>query len=63
MARIIRDLSPGAHAVSVPCLACGRMLRLCDALIDADGPSFKAYYHTACAPAPDGERLIPQEPK
>lgn len=40
-----QDRSPGAFAVSVTCLHCGRMLRLADALIDPTGPAFKAYYH------------------
>jgi hypothetical protein len=46
----VRDRSPGARAVKVPCLVCGRMVRLADALIDAHGPAFKAYYHEDCAP-------------
>lgn len=49
--RIVYDHSPGAYAVSVPCLACGKMVRLADAAIDAHGPAFRAYYHEpACAP-------------
>jgi hypothetical protein len=48
--RLVFDHNPGAYAVSVQCLACGRMVRLCDALIDAEGPAFRAYYHRACLP-------------
>lgn len=45
-----RDTSRNAEVVSVPCLVCGRMLRLADAWIDTDGPAFRAYYHEACLP-------------
>ena len=44
----MRDLIKNASAppnVSVVCLHCGRMVRLCDALVDPTGPAFKAYYH------------------
>jgi hypothetical protein len=47
---LVRDTNLGAHNVSVPCLVCGRMLLLSDALIDRDGPAFRAYYHPACLP-------------
>jgi hypothetical protein len=47
---LVNDHSPGAYTVSVPCLTCGRMVRLCDALIDPNGPAFKAYYHVECRP-------------
>lgn len=49
--RLVQDHSLGAEAVRVPCIACGHMLRLVDAIIDADGPAFRAYYHVDCAPA------------
>lgn len=45
---IVTDKSPGAYAVMVQCLKCYTMLRLADALIDTDGPAFKAYYHPDC---------------
>jgi hypothetical protein len=48
--RLVQDHSFGAAAVSVPCLACDKMVRLADSIIDADGPAFQAYYHVACAP-------------
>lgn len=51
----MHDDSAGAHAVSVPCYVCGRMVRLCDALCDLDGPAFEAYYCPACVPA--GEKV------
>jgi hypothetical protein len=47
---LVRDHSDGAYAVSVACLACGDMVRLCDALINPQGPSFRAYYHPRCVP-------------
>ena len=47
----VHDHSFGAANVNVPCLACGRMARLADALIDPAGPAFRAYYHDDCAPA------------
>ena len=47
---LIRDTSYGAYAVKVPCLVCGEMLQLADALIDTDGPAFRAYYHEHCVP-------------
>lgn len=50
MSKYVRDLSAGARAVSVACLGCGATLRLADALVDTEGPSFMAYYHPACAP-------------
>lgn len=46
---IVFDLNPGAYSVSVQCLECGSMVRLCDSVIDADGPAFAAYYHKDCA--------------
>ena len=45
---LIQDKNPGAYAVSVQCLTCGKMLRLADALIDTEGPAFQAYYHRGC---------------
>lgn len=45
----LRDHNPGAYAVRVPCLTCGKMVQLSEALIDPSGPSFRAYYHDACA--------------
>jgi hypothetical protein len=45
MKTFVRDTSFGAHAVSVVCLTCGKLVRLCDALIDPNGPAFRAYYH------------------
>jgi hypothetical protein len=53
--RLVYDHSPGARAVSVPCLACGVMVRLSDAIIDLEGPPYRAYYHVQCLPvgAPD----------
>ena len=47
---LVVDHSAGASAVSVPCLACGRMVRLVDAQIDTNGPAFRAYYHRGCVP-------------
>lgn len=47
---LVHDHSDGAYAVSVPCLTCGRTVRLCDAWIDPNGPAFKAYYHEGCEP-------------
>jgi hypothetical protein len=47
-AKYVRDMSAGAQAVSVPCLECGRMVRLSAALIDPNGPAFRAYYHEDC---------------
>lgn len=47
---LVHDHSAGAASVSVQCLACAKMVRLADALIDPDGPAFRAYYHRRCAP-------------
>lgn len=47
--KYVQDHSLAAGNISVPCLACGKMVRLCDAIIDLDGPAFKAYYHEKCA--------------
>lgn len=47
---LVQDKSAGAHAVSVPCLECGRMVSLSEAFIDTEGPAFRAYYHGACLP-------------
>ena len=49
--RLLQDHLLGAANVDVPCLVCHGMLRIADAIIDADGPAFLAYYHVACAPA------------
>lgn len=54
--RLVKDHSPGAYAVSVRCLGCGKMMRLCDSLIDTEGPEFQAYYHKGCVP--EGEHSI-----
>lgn len=58
---IVRDTSRNAEVVSVPCLVCGRMLRLADAWIDTDGPAFRAYYHAACLPTPTSWGEMTQE--
>lgn len=55
MTRLVTDHSLAASAVFVPCLRddCKgkhRMVLLCDAVIDLDGPAFRAYYHAECAP-------------
>lgn len=47
---LVYDHSHGAAAVSVPCYVCNKMVRLCDALIDREGPAFRAYYHRGCLP-------------
>lgn len=57
MARLVRDHSAGAYAVRVACLHCGAMLQLSDAVIDRDGPSFRAYYHDACYPTTQDLRV------
>jgi len=44
MIRLVVDHSPGAFAVNVQCYVCGKMEKLADCVIDANGPSFKAYY-------------------
>jgi hypothetical protein len=56
--RLTEDKNPGAYAVSVQCLRCGKMLRLADARIDLDGPAFRAYYHEECAREEQNERLV-----
>lgn len=38
------------HNTSVLCLACGRWVKLLDAVVDRLGEPFKAYYHAACVP-------------
>lgn len=48
--RLAQDHSPGAYAVSVPCMACGKMHRLADSTMDLDGPAFRAYYCPDHAP-------------
>lgn len=48
--RLVYDHSPGAQAVSVPCIGCGRMHRLADSTIDMHGPAFRAYYCAECKP-------------
>lgn len=57
--KLVRDHSAGARGVSVPCLFCGEMLRLADAVIDRDGPAFRAYYHDDCAPVTRSVRIVP----
>ena len=39
-----RDTSPGAYAVTVTCIHCGRRRRLADVIADLDGPPFYAYH-------------------
>ena len=46
--RYATDSSFGSDTLRVQCLGCAKMLRLCDAIIDREGPAFKAYYHLAC---------------
>lgn len=46
----VRDYSPGAYAVSVVCLKCGKARRLSEMLIDPRGPAFQAYYCPECLP-------------
>jgi hypothetical protein len=43
--QFVRDRNPGAFAVRVQCLTCGKLVQLSEALIDPDGPAFQAYYH------------------
>lgn len=57
MHRFVRDTNPGAYAVRVPCLTCGRMLLLADAVIDLDGPAFQAYYHDTAECRPREETI------
>lgn len=56
--KLTRDLSAGARAVHVQCLTCYRMVRLSDAILDRDGPAFRAYYHDngACLPLTADQR-------
>lgn len=65
--KLVRDHSAGAYAVSVPCIKCGKMVRLSDAVIDRDGPAFKAYYHDTpeCRPAgtPAAEGIAERDSK
>lgn len=53
MPLLVRDHSLGAYSVHVACLTCGSMLLLADAVIDREGPPFRAYYHDTpeCRPA------------
>lgn len=46
--RLIYDHSPGAYAVRVACLTCGRMHTLADCTVDIDGTAFRAYYCERC---------------
>lgn len=48
--KLVQDHSIGARSVSVPCLVCGVMLTLSDAIMDRNGQSFQAYYHRECLP-------------
>lgn len=48
--RLMQDHSPGAYAVSVTCLHCGRMVPLADCTIDRDGEAFRAYFCPRCTP-------------
>lgn len=50
MAKLVKDHSAGASAVSVPCYRCGRMHPMVDSTMDLDGPSFRAYYCLDCTP-------------
>lgn len=36
---------------SVICCACGKWVKLLEALADREGASFKSYFHEACLPA------------
>ena len=56
--KLVSDRNPGAFAVKVPCIACGKMLLLAEAQIDVDGQAFMAYYHRGCVPI--GEVLAPE---
>jgi hypothetical protein len=51
MTRLMYDHSPAADDFYVKCLKCGGRVRLCDSIIDLDGPPFMAYYCAPCAPA------------
>ena len=51
MGKLVQDHSDGAYAVSIVCFECGRSLRLADAIIDSEGPAFRAYYCADCVPA------------
>jgi hypothetical protein len=48
--RLVHDHSIGASVVYVPCYVCSKILLLADAIIDADGPAFQAYYCRSCLP-------------
>ncbi len=54
--RLAVDRSPGAYAVRVRCLTCGRERSLADVAADLDGPAFRAYY---CL---DGVLCGPEDP-
>lgn len=57
MSRFIRDHS---HTnVGVYCLACGKHVWLHDAIVDIEGPAFKAYYHQGCVPKTTPEQEVP----
>ena len=45
----VTDHSRAAGNVRVPCLVCGALLPLAEALIDPAGPAFQAYFHPRCA--------------
>lgn len=47
--RLVTDHTPGAYAVSVSCIQCGRRVLLADTFLDLDGPLFRAYYCVQCA--------------
>ena len=49
MKTLLQDHNPGARAVRVVCLHCGKMETLGDLVFDPDGPAFQAYYHRGCA--------------
>lgn len=51
--RLVTDHSLAAAAIRVPCLYCGKMLLLAEAIVDLNGPAFRAYYHSDHAPLGD----------
>jgi hypothetical protein len=48
--RLVTDDSPGAYAVSVPCIICGTMHALHTSVMDLEGEAFRAYYCPAHVP-------------
>lgn len=51
--RITTDRNPGAFAVDVRCIRCGRVRRLSETTQDREGPSFAAYFCEPCTPTSD----------